>query len=403
MSDSVKCKLINLKEDLNVFLLNRAVNFSISQTSVRTDLEECLEFLKNQIAVIQEARTLKVSENTVKECCIRIEKVRDLRLSSVSHKKLLHLCEAYAARALILHSLFGKPFPEKNEENIKSQVQVCRAQEDLDDKRIMKISDDDCLQITRDWKILLKDLRKANEDKEETSFISEYQNLKSRVKKYENDLILLRHKNEYRDVIYMAFYNLRKNVKLVSKDLIDNYENYEFYDEINKTEQTLRQKIQEIYDLHPALLNTTTKKPIHAFASALSSTSSSSASASASPSAFAFAYTSAPASASSSASFSASSSAPLITSNLTSNIDGFVRRGGPKYCPGYGLHPNHLCAPKTKIFPCGFDKVERCLECHELAVKESGGRIQVPKNVKRVKKQVKSEKISEPVKLKLKC
>ena len=400
MSDSVKCKLINLKEDLNVFLLNRAVNFSISQTSVRTDLEECLEFLKTQIAVIQEARTLKVSENTVKECCIRIEKVRDLRLSSVSHKKLLQLCEAYAARALILHSLFGKPFPEKNEENIKSQLQVCKAQEDLDDKRILKISDDDCLQIMREWKILLKDLRKANEDKEETSFISDYQNLKSRVKKYENDLILLRHKNEYRDVIYMAFYNLRKSVKLVSKDLIDNYENYEFYDEINKTEETLRQKIKEIYDLHPALLNKSTNKPIHANHALSVLSSSSSASASASASSSALAYSSAP-----STSFSASgpASAPLQTPSSMSNIDGFVRRGGPKYCPGHRLHPNHLCAPKTKFFPCGFDKVERCLECHELAVKEYGGRIQVPKNVKRVKKQVKSEKISEPVKLKLKC
>jgi len=392
MSDSIKCKLINLKEDLNVFLLNRAVNFSISQTAVRTDLEECLEFLKTQIAVIQEARTLKVSENTVKECCIRIEQVRNLRLSANSHKKLLQLCEAYAARALILHSLFGKPFPEKNEENIKSQVQVCKAQEDVNDKRILQVSDDNCLKIINEWKILLKDLRKADRAENASFCYEEYVKLKFRVKKYENDLILLRHKNEYRDLIYMAFYNLRKNIKLVStsKDLIDNIENYAFYDEINKKEATLRQNIQEIYDLHPALLNTISKKTLPASSSSSpSSSSASSASASAS---------SASASASSS-SASSSSSSSSSSSLMTSSIDGFVKRGGPKYCPGYGLHKIHLCAPKTKFFPCGVDKVERCLECHEQAMREYGGRIQIAK----VKKQTTSEKNSEPVKFKLKC
>ena len=385
MSDSIKCKLINLKEDLNVFLLNRAVNFSISQTAVRTDLEECLEFLKTQIAVIQEARTLKVSENTVKECCIRIEQVRNLRLSANSHKKLLQLCEAYAARALILHSLFGKPFPEKNEENIKSQVQVCKAQEDVNDKRILQVSDDNCLKIINEWKILLKDLRKADRAENASFCYEEYVKLKFRVKKYENDLILLRHKNEYRDLIYMAFYNLRKNIKLVStsKDLIDNIENYAFYDEINKKEATLRQNIQEIYDLHPALLNTISKKTLPASSSSSpSSSSASSASASAS-----------------SSSASSSSSSSSSSSLMTSSIDGFVKRGGPKYCPGYGLHKIHLCAPKTKFFPCGVDKVERCLECHEQAMREYGGRIQIAK----VKKQTTSEKNSEPVKFKLKC
>ena len=392
MSDSIKCKLINLKEDLNVFLLNRAVNFSISQTAVRTDLEECLDFLKTQISVIQEARTLKVSENTVKECCIRIERVRSLRLSCVSHKKLLQLCEAYAARALILHSLFGKPFPEKNEENIKSQVQVCKAQEDVNDKRILQVSEDDCLKIMNEWKILLKDLRNADRGENASFFLEqeEYNSLKCRVKKYENDLILLRHKNEYRDLIYMAFYNLRKSVKLVSKDLIDNSENYAFYDDINKTEATLRQNIQEIYDLHPALLNTNPKKnlsPVLSPAPASLSSSSSSAS-------------SLSASASSSLSASASSSSSSSSSSLmTSSIDGFVKRGGPKYCPGYGLHKIHLCAPKTKFFPCGVDKVERCLECHEQAMREYGGRIQIAK----LKKPSTSEKSSEPVKFKLKC
>ena len=48
----------------------------------------------------------------------------------------------------------------------------------------------------------------------------------------------------------------------------------------------------------------------------------------------------------------------------------------------------HLCAPKTKFFPCGVDKVERCLECHEQAMREYGGRIQIAK----VKKQFTSEK-----------
>jgi len=377
MSDSIKCKLINLKEDLNVFLLNRAVNFSISQTAVRTDLEECLEFLKTQIGVIQEARTLKMSENTVKECCIRIERVRSLRLSANSHKKLLKLCEAYAARALILHSSFGKPFPEKNEENIKSQVQICKAQEDVNDKRILQVSEDDCLKIMNEWKILLKDLRNADRVENASFFFEEeYHSLKCRVKKYENDLILLRHKNEYRDLIYMEFYNLRKSVKLVSKDLIDNSENYAFYDDINKTEATLRQNIQEIYDLHPSLLNTNLKKTLSAAsppASALSPASSSASSLSA----------------------SASSSSTL----MTSSIDGFVKRGGPKYCPGYGLHKIHLCSPKTKFFPCGVDKVERCLECHEQAMREYGGRIQIAK----FKKLSTSEKNSEPVKFKLKC
>jgi hypothetical protein len=377
MSDSIKCKLINLKEDLDVFLLNRAVNFSISQTAVRTDLEECLDFLKTQISVIQEARTLKVSENTVKECCIRIERVRSLRLSANSHKKLLQLCEAYAARALILHSLFGKPFPEKNEENIKSQVQVCKAQEDVNDKRILQVSDDDCLKIMNEWKILLKDLRNADRLENASFFLEkEYTSLKCRVKKYENDLILLRHKNEYRDLIYMAFYNLRKSVKLVSKDLIDNTENYAFYDDINKTEATLRQNIQEIYDLHPALLNTISKKNLSPVLSPAPASSS----------------------ASSSSSSSSSASASALSSLITSSIDGFVKRGGPKYCPGYGLHKIHLCAPKTKFFPCGVDKVERCLECHEQAMREYGGRIQIAK-----KKPSTSEKSSEPVKFKLKC
>jgi hypothetical protein len=176
----------------------------------------------------------------------------------------------------------------------------------------------------------------------------------------------------------MAFYNLRKKVKLVSQDLIDNSENYAFYDDINKTEATLRQNIQEIYDLHPALLNTISKKTLSPL----------SASASASASAFASASAS-----------SASSSSSSSSSSTTSSIDGFVKRGGPKYCPGYGLHKIHLCAPKTKFFPCGVDKVERCLECHEQAMREYGGRIQIAK----VKKQSTSEKSSEPVRFKLKC
>ena len=57
------------------------------------------------------------------------------------------------------------------------------------------------------------------------------------------------------------------------------------------------------------------------------------------------------------------------------------------------------CAPKTKFFPCGVDKVERCLECHEQAMREYGGRIQIAK----VKKQSTSEKSYEPVRFKLKC
>jgi hypothetical protein len=54
LCDADKCKLINLKEELEVFLLNRAVCYSISQSSIRKEFEEGIEFFKKQIYSIQD-------------------------------------------------------------------------------------------------------------------------------------------------------------------------------------------------------------------------------------------------------------------------------------------------------------------------------------------------------------
>ncbi len=337
--DADKCKLINLNEELNVFLLNRAVNFSICQASIRMEFEEIIDFFRKQNDAIKEARTLKVSEEAVKESCLKIEKARALRISTISHRKLLALCEAYAAKALTLHSVFGVPLFEKREDVLLADSKIVKAEEDLNDKRMLKIANEDKCTLMREWRILLNDLRLAGKNKV---------GLVERVKKYEQDLITLGHKNEYRDVIYMEFYKLF------------DAETYSFYATINETERILREQISDIYKKYPFLLKAqsspVTIVPAPAppgTAPALVQKGSSSRL--------------------SRTKTSSSSSSSYVYSNIS------IKRGEPLYCPGSleNLNiPGHQCPQKTKFFPCGLDKIERCRECHEKTMSFHGARIQ---------------------------
>ena len=247
--DSDKCKLINLQEELNVFLLNRAVCFSVSQNAVRSDLEDGVEFFKKAIVRIQEARSLKVSEQTVRESCDRIDKLRLLRLSTISQQKLLALCEALAAKALTLHSMFGKPFPFSSKELEHADLLIRNADESIDDKAIYPLSEAEKIHFYDKWKSLMKHLRHQCTGRLDLS-VKEYEDLKQRMLQYENDLILCRHKNEYRDILYMEFYKFSKRVyeqdpvrfHMASVDA----SNYDFYKEINDTEARLRSQIQEL-------------------------------------------------------------------------------------------------------------------------------------------------------------
>ena len=341
--DVDKCKLINLKEELNVFLLNRAVNFSISQTSIRVELEDIIDFFRKKNNAIKEARTLKVSEDAVKESCLKIEKARALRISTISQRKLLAVCEAYAAKALTLHSVFGVPPFEKREDVISADSKILKSEEDLNDKKVCKFSAEEKCILVREWKVLLKDLRKASKINI---------GLTDRVKKYEQDLITHCHKNEYRDLIYMEFYKLA------------DFETYKFYLEINDTERVLRQQISDIYKKYPSA-----EEPA-----------------------------SAPASPSQSESIvfkkQSKSSSPSTKSTKPSSIQPtYLKRGDPLHCPGNLETPGHVCHMKTKFFPCGVDRIERCRECHEQTMSFHGARIQQSK---------KAKKNVEPVKIILK-
>jgi len=347
--DADKCKLINLNEELNVFLLNRAVNFSICQASIRTEFEEIIDFFRKQNDAIKEARTLKVSEEAVKESCLKIEKARALRISTISHRKLLALCEAYAAKALTLHSVFGVPLFEKREDVLSADSKIVKAEEELNDKRVLKTSVEDKCILMHEWRILLKDLRIAGRNK-----VNIDSGLVERVKKYEQDLITLGHKNEYRDVIYMEFYKLF------------DAETYSFYATINETERILREQICDIYKKYPFLLKA------QSFPVTVSAAASAAASASASASA-----KKGSSSKLSRAKTTSSSSSSSIKPNVYTNIS--IKRGEPLYCPGNleNLNiPGHQCPQKTKFFPCGLDKIERCRECHEKTMSFNGARIQ---------------------------
>jgi hypothetical protein len=339
--DVDKCKLINLKEELNVFLLNRAVNFSISQTSIRVELEDIIDFFRKKNNAIREARTLKVSEDAVKESCLMIEKARALRISTISQRKLLAVCEAYAAKALTLHTVFGVPPFEKRDDVISADSKILKSEEDLNDKKVCKFSAEEKCILVREWKVLLKDLRKASKINI---------GLTDRVKKYEQDLITHCHKNEYRDLIYMEFYKLA------------DFETYKFYIEINETERVLRQQISDIYKKYPS----------------------------------AEAQASVPALPSQSKSIvikKQSSESSPSTKTSSSIQPTYLKRGDPLHCPGYLKTPGHVCPRKTKFFPCGVDRIERCRECHEQTMSFHGARIQESK---------KAKKNVEPVKIILK-
>jgi hypothetical protein len=330
--DVEKCRLINLKEELNVFLLNRAVNFSISQTSIRVELEEIIDFFRKKIDAIKQARTLKVSEDAVKESCLKIERARALRISTISQRKLLAVCEAYAAKALTLHSVFGVPLFEKREDVIFADSKISKSEEDLNDKKVSKFSLEDKCIVVREWKVLLKDLRKASK----INVV-----LVDRVKKYEQDLITHCHKNEYRDLIYMEFYKLT------------DFETYKFYFEMNETERILRKQISDIYNKYPSA-----EKQAQAQAQASSIAPSPS------------------------KSKEQSESIPR-KKTLLSPSPTYLKRGDPLHCPGNLETPGHECPSKTKFFPCGIDKIERCRECHEQTMRFHGAKIQQSQKTKK--------------------
>ena len=61
----------------------------------------------------------------------------------------------------------------------------------------------------------------------------------------------------------------------------------------------------------------------------------------------------------------------------------YLKRGDPLHCPGNLGTPGHECPSKTKFFPCGIDKIERCRECHEQTMRFHGAKIQQSQKTKK--------------------
>jgi hypothetical protein len=307
-TDNDKCLLLNLKDELHVFLLNKAVNFSKAQESIRRELEESLAFFKRQDLLIKESKTLEASEEAVKESCERIKHVRTLRISTLYHKNLVLLCESWATKALTLHSVFGKPY--LTQEVLASEQIIQKLENEVKKSRSPSLTTE---AVLPSWKKLLKDLKIASKS---CATLQEFENLRERVKTYEHELICLRHKNEYRDAIYMELYKTATRlVETNDPDVRLLSEKYSFYRELNEYENALRKKISDLE----------TK----------------------------------------------------ITSTKVEVKEVFVRRGGPKHCPGIGSGA-HECPTKTKFYPA-FDKIERCRLCHEAVMIQNGGKIQTKK------------------------
>ena len=328
MSDNDKCKLLNLKEELEVFLVNQSVTFSKVQESVRKELEDSLAFFKRQDCVIRESKTLEASEEAVKEACTRIQQVRKVRISTLYHKHLVLLCESWATRSLTLHSVFGKPY--LTQEVLATEQIIQKLENDWKKPKPILLLES----FLPSWKLLLKDLRKASLLPSIT--FKEFERFKERINIYEHDLLCLRHKNEYRDAMYMEFYKIATRVNDNERDAETNRvaEKYSFYHQLNEYEKSLRTKIAELTDLTIQIENIKTN---------------------------------------------------------AQNDSIFVRRGGPKHCPGSGSG-SHQCSAKTKFFPA-LDQVERCRLCHEAFVLQVGGRIQNKRKAK--------SKNTEPLKVKL--
>ena len=195
LTDSQKAELINTKEELEVFLLNRAVCFSIAQSESRDVLETCLKKLKNCSNEIEKRDVIDIA--------------RSVRVTSLAQLKLQKECISFMSN-----------------NNNDSEM-----------------NDDDSLQRVQRWRKLLRDLR--TEPRNSIMYAS----FCDRVMEYELDLVRAGHKNDYRDKIYMEFYRYASNLKCagnVETSVLKNADNLVFYESLNHTENSLRDKIAKL-------------------------------------------------------------------------------------------------------------------------------------------------------------
>ena len=391
LSDADKCKLINLKEELEVFLLNRAVCYSISQSSIRKEFEEGIDFFKNYIHSIQlQDDKLQSRLELIDQCTKRFQKLKQCRISTMSHKKLFCLCELlYSKIVLLCNSNCNVNFYDlalAQAKNTEMDMLILKAEKDIENKSIEKIPVQEQKLLFKEWKQLLNDLKcfsstltTLNENKQEQTFLI-YQSLQCRLKKYEHDLIILRHKNEYCDTLYMEFYKVSKALYTINpvfyKNLQQDSENFDFYNDIHTTELLLRTKINDITKLNYKSIPETSETSEKSLTS-INSIKNQSPENTKSPEKC--------------KSFEKPTKTNLKRKRVrkvqiseeqkTETLNNtFVKRGGPKYCPGCpSVNPTcqpHICLPKTVFFPFLLDKIERCLQCHEQIVLFNGGKIQ---------------------------
>ena len=365
LSDADKCKLINLKEELEVFLLNRAVCYAISQSSIRKEFEESIEFFNAHLSYLKDSTQSRL--HSINECTKRFENLKHCRISTFSHKKLYCLCKLLFSKILLFDTPDTPDTPEKIKEIDES---LLKAQKDIENKSIPKIPLQDQKVLFKEWKRLLTDLRyflsTLNENQSEINLLL-HKKLQDRLKKYEDDLIVLHQKNEYRDTLYMEFYKVSKALYSIDPvfyvTLQKDSENFDFYNDINTTEFSLRTQIKELskfesesthlHVITDKFLEKSKKKSVKRKRVQESHEQT----------------------------FDFVQSQTNTQSPILETVNNkFVKRGGPKYCPGCPsvnpTHQPHTCVPKTVFFPFLLDKIERCLQCHEQIVLFNGGKIQ---------------------------
>jgi hypothetical protein len=394
LCDADKCKLINLKEELEVFLLNRAVCYSISQSSIRKEFEEGIEFFKKQIdsfpsfSIHIQDCNLQSRFEIIDQCTKRFKKLKQCRLSTVSHKKLSCLCELLYSKILLLDNFNHNTLhlQESQEKSIEIDQLIVKAEKDIENKSIEKIPLHEQKLLFKEWKRLLYDLRSflstltLNENQHEKNILT-YQTLEDRLKKYEHDLIMLHQKNEYRDTMYIEFYKVSKALYTIDpvsyKTLQKNSENFDFYNDINTTEMSLRTQIKHISNFESDFTSSTNNS--------LSSINSINIQIFEENKSSDFKKFKSPQKRKKTISkrkriLELGQESQEQKSETYNNKFTFLKRGGPKYCPGCpcvnSSYQPHTCQPKTVFFPFLLDKIERCFQCHEQIVLFNGGKIQ---------------------------
>lgn len=322
-TDSDKSRLLNYKEDLNVFILNRAVCTA-----------EVADYSKHILLEAKKILSLKsrtAGPDSVDEKVMN--KVRNVKISTLSNLKLLDECE----------TIFAEKYNAKKKEN-RFTVQNNASQ-----TWVLLLKE------LRDWKLREKDL-----DIKSTHI---FQN---RMCEYERDLLLLKCKNQYRDSVYMAYYDLCEKFGFGPSQ-----SEIQFFKSLNEEEKLLRSKIKNLegklsHDLtrdrhekeekqekqedklkNKSIEETKKNKKVKGTRTSTAKVKS-----------------------------SKPEDHDTMQPFQTQTTQTKTARRSPVRCPGYGRRGIHEENYGTPLYCDPTDGVSRCEECHALSFANSGGRVQ---------------------------